>query len=150
MTSRTRGASSTNDGSRRSPRVRSLDVSGLTLDTGALVALERRDLRAWRLVAAARADGERVTVPASAITEWWRGQRGPVASLLDAFDVDPLGRRLARIAGEALARVGRGPRAIDAQVMASAASRGDRVLTGDVGDLERLRAVFPSVRVLRV
>jgi len=34
--------------------------------------------------------------------------------------------------------------------MASAALRGDLVYTSDVGDLERLRAHFPSVRVLGV
>jgi hypothetical protein len=33
-------------------------------------------------------------------------------------------------------------------VMASAARRGDIVYTSDVGDLTRLRAVFPGVRVL--
>jgi len=44
----------------------------------------------------------------------------------------------------------RGATTIDAIVMASAASRGDVVLTSDVGDLERLRAVFPGVRVLGV
>jgi hypothetical protein len=34
--------------------------------------------------------------------------------------------------------------------MASAASRGDLVLASDVADLEKLRKVFPSVRVLGV
>lgn len=123
-------------------------MPGLTLDTGALVALERRDARALRIVGAARAGGETITVPAVVVTEWWRGQKGPVARLLDALDVEPLGIVLARVAGEALARVGRGPSAVDAIVMASAASRGDRVLTGDVDDLGRLAQVFPEVRVI--
>jgi hypothetical protein len=35
----------------------------------------------------------------------WRGQRGPAARLLDAFIVGPLAKSLARVAGEALARV---------------------------------------------
>ena len=39
---------------------------------------------------------------------------------------------------------------VDAIVMASAASRGDLVYTSDVADLERLRAYFPTVRVLAV
>jgi hypothetical protein len=34
--------------------------------------------------------------------------------------------------------------------MASAASRGDIVYSTDIEDLERLRRVFPDVRVLRV
>jgi predicted nucleic acid-binding protein len=125
-------------------------LSGLTLDTGALIAIERRDRRVGHLIEITRERGERVTVPAPVVAEWRRGQRGPAASVLDAFDVEPIGRELARTAGEALARVARGPSAIDAMVMASAASRGDRVLTGDLDDLERLRAVFPMVRLLGV
>jgi hypothetical protein len=48
-----------------------------------------------------------------------------------------------------MARV-KGATAVDAIVMASAALRGDLVYTSDVGDLERLRAHFRSVRVLCV
>lgn len=99
---------------------------------------------------AARARGARITVPAPVVVEWWRGQRGPAARLLDAIDVEPLTRELARIAGEALAQYGRGASATDAVVMASAAQRGDVVYTSDVGDLEPLRETFRSVRVLGV
>src|SRR5438552_1284152 len=56
---------------------------------------------------------------------------------------------LARLAGEAMARV-RGATLADAIVMASAARRGDRVLTGDVRDFEKLGAYFPSVKVLGI
>jgi hypothetical protein len=95
----------------------------------------------------ARDRGAVVTAPVSVIVEWWRGQRGPVAHL----DVEPLEPRLVRVAGEALARTGRGPSPTDAVVMASAASRGDIVLASDIDDLERLRrAVFRDVRILRV
>jgi hypothetical protein len=58
---------------------------GLTLDTGALIALERRDRRAASLVQSTKARNGRVTVPTTVIVEWWRGQRGRVATLLDAF-----------------------------------------------------------------
>ena len=126
-------------------------MSGLTLDTGALVALERRDRRAAALVAAAKQRAGRITVPAAVVVEWWRGQRGPVARLLDAFDVEPVDRALAEIAGRALALAPAGPSPVDAVVMASAARRGDVVLTSDVADLESLRVrVFPAVRLLRV
>lgn len=125
-------------------------MSGLTLDTGALIALERRVRRAMLLVDRARAGGGRITVPAAVVVEWWRGQRGPAAHLLEAFHVEPLALLLARSAGEALARVGQGPSAIDAIVMASAASRGDAVLTSDIDDLDRLRDVFPAVRLFAV
>jgi hypothetical protein len=43
-----------------------------------------------------------------------------------------------------------GATTVDAIVMASAARRGDVVYTSDFGDLARLRAFFPSVRVLGV
>jgi predicted nucleic acid-binding protein len=125
-------------------------VIGLTLDTGALIALERRRVRVATLIQVVRADGGRVTVPSVVIAEWWRGQRGPAARILDAFDIDPIEARLARTAGEALARIGGGVSAVDALVMASAAARGDRVLTSDVPDLDRLREAFPAVRLLGV
>ncbi len=44
----------------------------------------------------------------------------------------------------------KGATAIDAIVMASAAQRGDLVVTSDVHDLERLRSFFPSTRILGV
>lgn len=121
----------------------------LTLDTGALVALERGDARAHALVERAGRGG-RVFVPISVVVEWWRGQRGPAARLLDGFDVEPLSLVVARAAGEALGRVRRGPSPTDAVVMASAAQRGDVVLTSDLDDLVRLQAHFPGVRLLRV
>jgi predicted nucleic acid-binding protein len=125
-------------------------VTGLTLDTGALVALERRSARVLALVTAARAQGGTITVPAPVVVEWWRGQGGPVARLLEAFDVEPLENALAHIAGVALARTGKGPSVTDAVVMASAAQRGDVVLTGDREDLTKFERVFPAVRILRV
>lgn len=125
-------------------------LTGLTLDTGALVALERRNERVLALVDVARKQGRAITVPAAVVVEWWRAQRGPVARLLDAFDVEPLQSELAHLAGVALATAGPGPSATDAVVMASAAQRGDVVLTGDVDDLAKLQKVFPAVRLLRV
>jgi hypothetical protein len=64
-------------------------------------------------------------------------------------DVEPLTTALAKVAGEALAAVDGAP-LVDAVVMASAASRGDIVYTSDVEDLEKLKRVFPGVRVLGV
>jgi hypothetical protein len=61
--------------------------------------------------------------------------------------VAPLPVSVARTAGEALAAV-RGATPMDAIVMAFAAARGGIAITTDVGDLERLRAFFPAVRVL--
>lgn len=122
---------------------------GLTLDTGALIALERRRQRMARVYSTAVASGLIVTVPSVVIAEWWRASSDAREILIRGVRVEPLGTNLARIAGEAMADVS-GSSAIDAIVMASAAQRGDIVYTSDVDDLERLRAAFPRVRVLGV
>jgi len=70
-------------------------------------------------------------------------------SILAAVDVEPVTLALAKLAGEAMARV-RGATLADSIVMASAARRGDRVLTGDVRDFEKLGSFFPSVRILGI
>ena len=123
--------------------------SGITFDTGALIALERRRPRVARVYTTAVADGVIVTVPTAVVTEWWRGRSDHRERILGGVRVEPLDVGLAKNAGEALAVV-RGATVVDAMVMASAARRGDVVYTSDVEDLERLRAVFPEVRVLGV
>lgn len=123
---------------------------GLTLDTGALIALERRDRRMTVVVARAIAGGLPLTTPSAVLVEWWRGKSSARRRILEAITVDPLSADVARAAGEALGSVGPGPSPVDAVVMASAATRGDLVYTGDVDDLEKLRAFFPGVRVLAV
>jgi predicted nucleic acid-binding protein len=126
-------------------------VAGLTLDTGALIAFERVDRRVVIHLKNAELRGYSLTVPTPVITEAWRGgaRSARIARLLEASVVEPLLEELARTAGEAIGAV-KGASAIDAIVMASAASRGDRVLTSDFDDLDRLRAYFPAVRLLRV
>jgi len=121
-------------------------VSSVTLDTGALIALERRRPRMWKVLQRARALGVVPVVPADVVAEWWRGRSDIREHILASIVVEPLTERLARIAGECLAQ-GKGATTIDAIVMASAAARGDAVYTSDVDDLERLRAFFPPVRV---
>jgi predicted nucleic acid-binding protein len=121
----------------------------MTLDSGALIAHERSDRVVMAHLKEALVRGIELTVPTAVVAEVWRG--GPraarTAMLLAACIVEPLSEKVARAAGEALAIV-RGAGVVDAVVMASAATRGDRVLTSDVDDLRRLRSVFPSVAVL--
>lgn len=125
-------------------------MNGLTFDTGALVALERRDARMTRVFAAALADGLRITIPTPVITEWWRARSAARERILRAVSVEAPDLITTQAAGEALAIVGRGPSVVDAIVMASAARRGDLVYTADVDDLTQLTVVFRTVRVLRV
>jgi len=122
----------------------------ITFDTGALIAVERRDRVMLAFMTAALGAGSRITVPSAVIGEWWRGQRGPAARILDAIHIEALSGSLATLAGETLAIV-KGATLVDAIVVASAARRGDLVLTSDVGELTRIRdAAFPSVRVRHV
>jgi hypothetical protein len=124
-------------------------MKGLTFDTGALIALERRRSRISRVYTTAVEDGLIVTVPAAAVTEWWRGRTDIRERILRGLRVEPVDLALSRLAGEAVAAV-RGATAVDAIVMASAARRGDIVYTADFADLNALRAHFPSVRILSV
>jgi predicted nucleic acid-binding protein len=122
---------------------------GLTFDTGALLALERRRQRMARVYRTAVEDGIPVTVPSAVLTEWWRGKSDARDVILRGVRVEPIDAELAKLAGEALAAV-EGATAIDAIVMASAARRGDVVYTSDFDDLDRLRRFFPMVTVLGV
>lgn len=84
----------------------------MTLDTGALIALEAAargktgNLTALRLakLLATRRDIV-VRTPSVVVGEWWRGQHGPVASLLDQhrIRVDLVDAGIAKRAGRALA-----------------------------------------------
>ena len=120
---------------------------GITFDTGALIALERRRQRIARVYTTAVADGLPVTVPAAVLAEWWRGRTDAREIILNGVRLEALDEVLAKLAGEAMAAVP-GAATIDAVVMASAARRGDVVYTSDVLDLTRLQSHFPTVRIL--
>ncbi len=122
-------------------------IAGLTLDTGALIALERRRQRMALVYATAVADGLVVTVPAVVVAEWWRGRSEAREAIFRGVRVESTTAEVARLAGEALAEIP-GATAIDAIVMASAARRGDLVYTSDFADLARLQKYFPAVRLL--
>jgi hypothetical protein len=124
---------------------------GVTFDTGVLIALERRKLRALQIHERLGELGVTINVPWAVLVEWWRGRTDVRETILRSVDVELPTVALAKLAGLALAQPRVKPATtIDAIVMASAALRGDLVYTTDVGDLERLRAFFPSVRVLGV
>ena len=122
---------------------------GLTFDTGALIALERRGQRMKEVLERALAKDQPITVPTGVVGEWWRGRTRLRNDILECVDIEPLTTALAKSAGEALAAV-EGATLVDAIVMASAASRGDIVYSSDIDDLAKLGRVFPGVRVLRI
>ena len=121
---------------------------GATLDTGALIALERESARMKSVLSRMADEMIMVTVPAVVLSEWWRAGRARMQErLLRHLVIEPTSRRIAVLAGEAAGQVG--ATGIDAIVMASAAQRGDVVYTSDFDDLDKLRQVFPRVTVLR-
>lgn len=122
-------------------------MAGLTLDTGALIAVERGERGVFAWLDAAERRGELPTVPASTVTEAWRGGRqARLARLLAAAVIEPVDPGLARAAGTLLA-VTRTTDPVDAQVAQSAARRGDTILTSDPSDLQRLGDQLPGVRI---
>ena len=124
------------DRSRRAAR-------GVTFDTGMLVALERRKLSALALLRACRLSRARITLPATVLAEWWRGTHG---AILEIGTLEPLSPQVALQAGKLLARTGRS-NAVEATVVASAAQRGDIVVTGDPVDLRELAQYVSGVDV---
>jgi predicted nucleic acid-binding protein len=121
--------------------------SVIVLDTGALIALERRKRRMLEVWASARLAARPVLVPGAVVAEWWRGRTDRRDAILAGVSVVPVDEPVGRASGEALAAIP-GTTVVDAIVMAVAARIGAVVYTSDVGDLERLRAFFPGVRVL--
>ena len=115
---------------------------GWTLDSGALIAADRNDRRYWT---AARSSEEMFTVPAIVITEVWRGGRNAnLARALNGCDLESLDVELAKAAG-ILCRLARTDDPVDALVVASAARRGDDIITTDPDDLRPLAAAAPGV-----
>ena len=130
---------------RRDKRIPSIAraTRGVTFDTGMLIALERRHAGALALLRACRLSRAAITIPATVVAEWWRGTH---RFLLESGAVEPLTPDLAQRAGELLVLTG-GSNAIDATVIASAARRGDIVVTGDGDDLRALARTVGNVTV---
>jgi hypothetical protein len=84
-----------------------------------------------------------ITIPATVVAEWWRGTHG---ALLESGTLEALTPPLAKRAGELLEETG-GSNAVDATVVASAAQRGDIVVTGDGQDLRELAANVGGVTI---
>lgn len=113
-------------------------MSGLTYDTGALVAAEANDRRMWAIHSRAITRSHIPTIPAGVVAQSWRGGPQPLlARLVDSCAVDPLTQAGARLAGATLARAGTDD-VVDASVVVGALRRGDSVVTSDRADIEHL------------
>ncbi len=126
-------------------------IGGITFDTGALIALERRRHRMRKVYAGAMTARFAITVPTVVVTEWWRAGHREKDRLiiLRSVRVEPLFEHVAHLAGAALGLTP-GAGAIDAIVMASASLRGDTVYTSDVDDLMALQRALPVFHGVQV
>jgi hypothetical protein len=125
-------------------------MSGLTLDAGGLIALDRNDRRVIALLARAHEIGARVTVPATALAQAVRTPsrqarlsrliRQPTTHVepLDALDATRVGVLLAASRSKDIA---------DAHVIICARRHSEPIVTSDPEDLRRLD---PQVRLITV
>jgi len=124
-------------------------ATGVVLDAGAFIALERRDrvmVALMRLFVEAKTP---LVTSAGVVAQVWRGggdRQVPVAYLLRRTTVVDLGRAVARLLGRMLAESGARD-AIDAHVVFLARERGWPVLTSDPEDLI---AISPALDVERI
>jgi hypothetical protein len=113
-------------------------ASGLTYDTGALVAAERDNRLMWALHRAAIARGLLPTVPAGVLAEAWRGGPQPrLSSLLKGCRIEELGEQQARQVGMLIARSGLVD-TVDVAVAEGAMRRLDAVVTSNRAHIEQV------------
>ncbi len=124
--------------------------SGVTLDAGALVALDKGDRRMIALLQEALRRGTRLRVPSGVVGQAWRDGRRQVAlaRLLRASQVDilPLDGPLGRACGELCGSAGTSD-VIDASVVITAKEHDDVIVTSDPNDLLRLDPEANLVRI---
>ena len=125
-------------------------AAGLTLDTGALIALDRGDKRMIALLHEALAQGRAFRVPSGVLAQAWRDSRTQVtlARFLRSEEVEiiPLDGQLARSCGELCGATNTSD-IIDASVVILAKERRDPIVTSDPHDLRHLDPAAPIIQV---
>lgn len=116
-------------------------MSGITLDAGALIAIDDGDRRVALDLRMALRERIAVVIPAGVLAQTWRdGSRQARLALFASSEgvrVEALDERRARAAGQLCGLAGTSD-VIDASVVIGARMRGDRVYTSDAEDLRRL------------
>jgi len=124
--------------------------AGITLDAGALIALDRGDKRLIALLGRALAQHLILRVPSGVVGQAWRDGRIQVtlARFLRIGEVEivPLDEQLARACGE-LCGATETADIIDASVVILARQRGDHIVTSDPRDLRRLDPACPIIPI---
>jgi hypothetical protein len=116
-------------------------TAGVTLDAGALIAVERNDRRVMTLLELVREDEGSIVIPAGVLAQVWRdGRRQARLSRLLGFDeveIEALDDLRARAAGQ-LCGVSGTTDIVDASVVVGARLRQHPIMTSDPEDLRRL------------
>ena len=124
--------------------------AGITLDTGALIALDRGDQRMIALLRQALARGFAFRVPSGVLGQAWRDGRVQVTlgRFLRSEEVEiiPLDAPLARACGELCGATNTSD-IIDASVVILARERQDPIVTSDPSDLRRLDPAAPIIAI---
>ncbi|HEV8245353.1 MAG TPA: PIN domain-containing protein [Polyangiaceae bacterium] len=123
--------------------------TGIVLDAGAFIALERKNRTIVALTQLLVAERTPLVTSAGVVAQVWRGggqRQVPIAFLLRRVEVIKLDHAVARVLGRMLgASRSRDP--IDAHVVLLARERGWPVLTSDPDDL---RAIDPTLELERI
>lgn len=119
-------------------------MTGVTYDTGALVAGERNDRRMWALHAGFLALEVAPLVPAPVLAEAWRGgarqaRQASLTRLLALCDIEPMSEEQARQVG-ALAGQATHDDIVDVSVVEGAIRRRNAVVTSDEAHIRRVAA----------
>jgi predicted nucleic acid-binding protein len=124
-------------------------VTGLTLDTGALIAMEAGSPRMALLVEQAIAAGAELAIPAGVVAQAWRGgaRQVRIAKLLQlqVTSIVALDAKLALRVGARCAST-RATDVVDVSVAICARDRGHPVITSDPGDIA---AIDPALKLVR-
>jgi predicted nucleic acid-binding protein len=124
-------------------------MTGATLDTGALIALESGSRRMAVLLEEALADRAELAIPAGVLAQAWRGggRQARIARLLRASNtqVVPLDVKMALRVGARCA-VTRTADVVDVSVAVCASDRGHPVITSDPDDIH---AIDPALILVR-
>jgi hypothetical protein len=131
-------------------RARASTKAGITLDAGALIALDRGDRRMIALLDQALVQNRRFRIPAGVVGQAWRDGRiqAVLARFLrtDEVEIVPLDEQLSRSCGELCGARGTFD-VIDASVVILARERRDIIITSDPEDLRRLDPGSPIIRI---
>lgn len=127
-------------------------MTGVTYDTGALIAGERNDRRMWALHAGFLAEEVAPVVPAPVLAEAWRSgpRQASLARLLAMCEVEPMSEEQARHVG-VLSGKSDHDDIVDVAVVEGALRRRDAVVTSNEDHIRRIaEAAKIRLRIERV